>query len=657
MARFGASEAKPCALRPCLPKRLSTDPTLGRQLEEGNMKVCITGASNFVNRMFEACGTYQWAREFLKNSIEASATKVEFGIEWQAVEKEGVYRRAVSDNGCGMDRNELVRFFSTLGEGARRIGGIHDNFGVGAKIAALPWNPEGVVVLSYKLGRGSMIWIVLDPDSGDYELVDFEIDGERKCVVEPQMIEGIDWGTLRPPWLREHGTIVVLLGSEEYPDTVLGNPQAGERDIKGISDYLNSRFWDLSSCEVKVVELRSDKKSQWPQSASDRDDARRPNNRQVFGARYYLTDVKAPNGNLSTKGTLMLDGERVSAEWYLWRGERPQVHSYAKEGGYIAVRYKGELFHLTSSKVHFRWFGIIERKVQQNLTIILEPQLYHPTNGRWGVHPDQSRNRLIFSGNGEKGVELPLSEWGLEFAENLPAPVLDAIRMARGDGAGSIEDDDYRKRLQDKFGNRWRMKVLVQARKNERGQDASASDEETEIIQAGLHQGERPRRKRSKTVKLLQRPATLSGTDQGVERDAPVDVPQYRLAFADEFDKPWHLALWAPHDPDGPTVLINVDSPVLQEIVEYHQLQYPDVYAEEVAKTVRQVFGEVAACKIAHSQKLAKKVTEEELDRDYRSEPALTIGLMGLLAEESVISQRLGRLGKKKTGLSVVSAG
>jgi hypothetical protein len=613
-----------------------------------DMKLRITGASNFVNRMFEACGTYQWAREFLKNSIEADATRIEFGIEWQAVEKKGVYRRTIIDNGFGMNRDELVRFFSTLGEGAKKIGGIHDNFGVGAKIAALPWNPEGVVILSYKHGRGSMIWIVLDPDSGDYELVEFQIGGEKTCVVEPQNIEGIDWAVLRPSWLTDKGTIVVLLGSEEYPDTVLGNPQAGEKDIKGVSDYLNSRFWDLSKFEVRVVELRSDKKSHWPQSANDRDDARRPNNRQVFGARYYLRSVKAPNGKLGASDILMLDDGRVPTEWYLWHGERPAVHSYAKESGYIAVRYNGELFHLTSNKVHFRWFGVIERKVQQNLTIVLEPQLYHAVDGRWGIHPDQSRNRLIFTGNGDKGVELPLSEWGLEFAENLPEPILDAIRLARGEGGGSIEDDDYRKRLQDKFGNRWRMKVFVQAKKNGRGQDASVMDENTEIIQDAFHQGDRPRRKRSKTIKVLQRPAVIGGPDQGVERDAPVDVPQYRLATADEFDKPWHIALWAPHDPDGPTVLINVDSPVLQEIVDYHQMQYPDIYAEEVAKTVRQVFGEVAACKIAHSQKLAKKVSEEELDRDYRSEPALTVGLMGLMAEETVISQRLGRLGKKK---------
>ena len=65
------------------------------------MKLKIVGASNFVNRMFEACGTYQWAREFFKNAVEANATKIEFGIEWQAVEQLGIYRRVVADNGCG----------------------------------------------------------------------------------------------------------------------------------------------------------------------------------------------------------------------------------------------------------------------------------------------------------------------------------------------------------------------------------------------------------------------------------------------------------------------------------------------------------------------------------------------------------------------------
>src|SRR2546422_11441899 len=105
------------------------------------MKVAITGASNFVNRMFEACGPYQWAREFLKNSLEAKSTKIEFGIEWQAVEKLGVYRRTIADDGCGMDREELREVFSTLGAGPHKIGGLRENLGVGAKISPLRLNP------------------------------------------------------------------------------------------------------------------------------------------------------------------------------------------------------------------------------------------------------------------------------------------------------------------------------------------------------------------------------------------------------------------------------------------------------------------------------------------------------------------------------------
>jgi hypothetical protein len=620
------------------------------------MKVSITGASNFVNRMFEACGSYQWAREFLRNSIEADATQVEFGIEWQAVSKLGVYRRMIADNGIGMSSEDLLKFFSTLGEGAKKIGGVHENFGVGAKIASLPWNPEGVVVVSYKDGRASLIWIMLDPDSGDYELVEFEIDGEKSCVIDPSEsgpIEEIDWSKIKPDWLTEHGTVIVLLGSEEYPDTVLGNPHAEERTIKGLSIYLNTRFWDLTKVDVKVVELRSEKKSQWPQGIDDGDNSRRPNNRRIQGARYYLDEIQGKEGALEKKGRVELDEGRVTAEWYLWRGKRPTVHTYAREGGYVAVRYKDELFELTYSKPHFRWFGIIEGKVQQLLTIILEPPLFHANDGRWGVHPDQSRNRLIFSGNGEKGIAPPLADWGAEFAEHLPDEILAAIRAARGDLTGSLDDDEYRKRLQDRFGNRWTVKGLVRTKGTSliMEEASSTNDEvptpsELEIVDSQQNGG--IRRRRRKTLKIIRPRMTPNGGERGVERDIPVDVPKYRYASGSSFDQPWHLATWAPQDPDGPTVVLNLESPILEEVIAYHQAQYADIYAEEVSVVVRQVFGEVAACKIAHSQKLAKHVPTEELDRDYRSEKALTVALMGLMAEESLIAQRVGRFGRKK---------
>lgn len=628
------------------------------------MKVKITGASNFINRMFEAAGSFQWAREFLKNSLEAKASKVEFGIEWEAVKKHGIYRRTIVDNGEGMSRTDLLKFFSTLGEGGKPIGGVHENFGVGAKIASLPWNPNGVVVISYHKGVGSLIWIVLDEDTKDYELVEFSNgagQGKKSCVVDPDFTsDGIHWSKCVPEWARENGTTIILLGSDKNPDTVLGNPEAAERDIKGLSVYLNSRFWDLSKAEVRVLELRSTHKNQWPRGPEESEDERRFNGRQCYGAKHYLTEVEAKGGKLRASDTLPLQDGKVQADWYLWEGERPAIHSYAQKNGYIALRYGDELFELTQHKVNFRHFGIIEAKVQQALTIILEPKKYEPgADDRWGIHPDQSRNRLIFTSPAVRGAGIPLADWGLDFAEHIPDAILEAIQEARGELSGSIEDEEYRKRLQDKFGSRWTLKRFVKARGKEPSVPASDLPQSVEaqvpshleieeVDRASPEERDIVKKRIDKTIhrkKVMPPPDGSHGT----EGEAPVDVPRFRYARADSFERPYHMALWAPHDPEGPTVLINVDSHILGEVVKYHQDAYPDVYAEEVAEVVRHVFGEVAACKIAHTQKLAQIVPEEELDRDYRSEPALTTALMGLLAEETVIHQRLGlKLGKHK---------
>jgi hypothetical protein len=621
-------------------------------------KIDIVGASHFVNRMFEACGNYQWAREFLKNACEAGATKVEFGIEWQAVEKLGVYRRTINDNGSGMTKEELLRFFSTLGDGAKRIGGVHDNFGVGAKVASLPWNPEGVVVISHRDGKPSMIQIQLDPDSADYELVEFQSEKGTTCVINPAEVDwrtDVNWADVAPEWARTNGTTIVLLGSEEAPDTILGNPKAGENAIKGLSVYLNSRFWDLTRLEVVVVELRNERKTSWPTGPSDRDDARRPNNRRIMGAKYYLADITGKDGKLAASGVVPLDQGRVNAHWWLWEGERPAVHSYAKKPGYIAVKYKDELFELSNHKAHFRWFGVADAKVQQNLFIVLEPQLFDPQVGMWGVHPDQSRNRLIFTGNGDKGAAIPMVDWGNEFSESMPEEIREAILKARGEGPNTLTDEEYRRRLQDKFGSRWVTTQLVQKQQSsddEETVDATVSNEQAQVVDRTPNPNPHPnpsKRKRKRRVHVIHLRSLPGGNGQGVEREVAVDVPRFTYVGKDEFENPWHLASWVPTDPQGPTVLMNRDSPILLEAIRHHQEQYPDVYAEEVADIVRNTYGEVAVCKIAHSQKLVKHVNEHDLDETYRSEAALTIALMGLLAEESLIAQRLGKLGRKKT--------
>ncbi|WP_420455764.1 hypothetical protein [Rubrivirga sp.] len=365
----------------------------------------------------------------------------------------------------------------------------------------------------------------------------------------------------------------------------------------------------------------------------------------------YITEDRG-GGKLADCGLLLLDEERVEAEWYLWEGDRPNIGPYAKQNGYIAIRYNGELFHVTSRKIEFRWFGIIEKTVQDRVTIILEPRHFKHDGMKWGVHPDQSRSRLIFTGDGEKGVEVPLSDWGYEFAEVMPEPIREAVMAARGDLAGSIDDDEYRKRLQDKFGDRWTTRKLVVSPNGKGDKEVAPPTGEEDMNDAPPGGGgggrSRSRQGSRSTKKVRLRTTTDAGPLNGRERERPVDVPRYAFRRADDFEKDWHLATYIPNDPEGPTVYINLDSGILQEVIEYHQERYPEVLHEEVAGIVKQVFGEVAACKVAHAQRLTKEIPEQELNKSYRNEEALTIGLMGLIAEEAVISQRVGRLGKKK---------
>jgi hypothetical protein len=238
----------------------------------------------------------------------------------------------------------------------------------------------------------------------------------------------------------------------------------------------------------------------------------------------------------------------------------------------------------------------------------------------------------------------------------MPQPILDAIQAARGDLDGTLENEEYRKRLQDKFGNRWTVPTFVRARvKGEKKDAAPQSSEEDEYL-SGQDGGGGSGVARRVTRKRYQR-ALRGGEESGEMRDLPVAVPRYEYAKADCFARPWHLAAWDPTHLLGPTVLLNSESPILEEIIRHHRDQYPDVYSEEVTKTVRTVFGQIATCKVAHAQKLTAHMTEPEVDEQFRSEPALTIALMGLIAEETVIALHLGRLGKKKVAPSSGASG
>jgi hypothetical protein len=133
--------------------------------------------------------------------------------------------------------------------------------------------------------------------------------------------------------------------------------------------------------------------------------------------------------------------------------------------------------------------------------------------------------------------------------------------------------------------------------------DATSSNEEAQVVERIPNPNPQPhphKRKRKRRIHVIRFRAIAGGNGEGVEREVAVDVPRFTYVGKDEFENPWHLASWVPADPQGPTVLMNRDCPILLEAIRHHQEQYPDVYAQEVEDIVRNTYGEVAVCKIAH---------------------------------------------------------
>ncbi len=614
------------------------------------------GTQHLVERTYREGAPLQWVRETDINANEADATQIEFGIEWQAVENHGIYRRTIADNGCGMTADELVGFFNTFGGGGKPIGGAHENFGVGSKTSLMPWNRYGLVVVSWVDGEASMIWLHQDPDSGAYGLRLFEAEdpetGETSLehVFEPfdDPDHGCDWSEVRPDWIGDHGTVIVLLGNDATQDTVLGDPGREESDIKGISAYLNRRIWDVGEV-VTVDELRSNERATWPRDEEEatgtepaKGPDRRTNRRTILGAKYFIEYPRKAykRGRLAHSGTCPLsDGTEI--DWYLWDGKRPAVQSYAAISGYIAALYRDELYNVQTHHSTYRMFGISESKVRSNLWLVIRPPEAGGTHGGHGVYPRTDRNSLLLQGGASAGQPLPFEDWAAEFADQMPEQIRAAIKAARGSEAGTIDDDSWRERLADRFGARWK---ITRRRVGPGPHGVTPTS-----------RGSRP--KKARRV-VRNRPGGSGGqggrggtTNTGAKPgrkparnvDVPGGIPTFRIV-GDEDLSAGMIAAWQPHDPEHAegVVLINRDHPVLVELVRSWQDQYADHHGAEIEHDVLNVYGEFAVAKIAHSEHLKSILPSHVVETELRSETALTMALLGLIGEEAVIAPRVG---------------
>ena len=634
------------------------------QTQRRILPMTTSGTQHLIDRTYRESGQFQWVRETYQNAIEASATRIEFGIEWQGVELGGVYRRTIADDGRGMTPEELVTFFNTFGGGGKPIGGLHDNFGVGAKTSLLPWNRAGIVVVSWVDGEASMIWVQQDLETGEYGLRLFEAvdpatgDVGLDEVVAPFEDEeiGLDWSAIKPDWIDEHGTVMVLLGNDPIDDTVLGDPSRAEADIKGISSYLNRRYWQIDAgVSVVVDELRTTDRNKWPRSAAEAHGPqpksgvdRRTNPRNIKGAKHYICYPQSTftKGKLGPSGTVELDGG-VAVDWYLWEGDRPAVQSYASIAGSIGTLYDNELYDVVSHHSTYRSFGITEQTVRSRVWLIVRPPLADE-HGRAGVYPRTDRNGLLLRGGPHAGGPLPLGEWAAAFADDMPDAILEAIKESRAGEDGEL-DESWRERLADRFGSRWRIPKL---RARPKGKHTVDPVQPSTV----------PRKVAARRQRKDDSPGGGSGawggtpgigTSPGAEPAERVKVagglPRYRSVRANEVNEGM-MAAWQPNDPTAPegVVLINVEHPVLAAEIEFWQSQYADHFADDIYQDVVDAYGQIAVSKVAHSEHLKGIIPSHVVDKQLRSDEALTMSLLGLIAEEAVIAPRIGGKYRKR---------
>ena len=578
-----------------------------------------------ITQAYQAGGEYQWAREAAVNAIQADATWIRFGVEEQGFAESGVARRYIADNGIGMNEEDLRIFLSSFGGGGRAIG-MTANFGQGFKSSCYEWNPYGIIVVSWTgdTPDGRMIWIerVREGSETFWALRNFELDlgdGEYEfadCVAPAVVPEiGIDISGLKTPEIDEagHGTVFLFLGDGPRRDTVNGDYLRGETSVRGIAAYLNARFIDMPEGVDLSVESLETREEDSPKDRYILDNK---------GERRYLSVrvVRGTRAGIKREGTVsgrMTARHGTTIQWYLT--DAPDLKkdaTYRPTKPSIMVKYDDEAYNVRSDAGTYRRFGISEPEIQQRLWLIIEPPKFREGSASWGVFPQASRGTLMAKGGGE----LPWDDWFDHFYTHMPQEIREALAECR---AGESSDDpaDRRerlKRVQSRFGTRWRPAVLGESiRGRLPGHPAAPGDA------AGPNSGGRRAAAtrvapaaRGKNVgsggKTVILDPDSAGKAFGFERRKSDGIPavEWDKSFSEPGERQFAARFDSRDVRDGShgTVHFNASWPMFAQQIQFWQEEFPRADAQAVQELVRGAYEDEVVSKVMHAYKLRNSV-------------------------------------------------
>jgi hypothetical protein len=388
---------------------------MAREISRDVLPMSVANMTFLVNRLGDDCSPLQFVRELTQNAIDALAASqggsIIWDVDWAYFRHMRVRKLACIDTGTGMTGDEMVKLINELSSS------IHEqsasgNFGVGAKIAAAPRNPHGMVYKSWKDGVGHMVHLWFDPDSQVYGL-------KRWPNNESEFWTPIS-DALKPKQIGEHGTMVTLLGRSDDDDTF--EPPAGTPSkSRWVLRYLNTRYFRFPA----GVNVNAREGSELP-----------------IGNKYnFLRAVEGQDAwldkNSQASGSVQLG--HASAHWWILRSSADRDSGHFAPGGHVAALYQNELYEMALGRgavSRLQSFGVIFGS--DRVVIYVEPL------GRKGrqVAANTARTHLLMGGE-----PLDWAAWASEFRENMP----DEIRSLQDEISAQGSGRDHRKAILERL--------------------------------------------------------------------------------------------------------------------------------------------------------------------------------------------------------------
>jgi hypothetical protein len=363
--------------------------TTNAALSRDTLPMAVANMTFLVNKLGEDCAPLQYIREMTQNSIESlkrlalgSTGIIHWDVNWYHYDLDGVFKLSCIDTGVGMTGPEMVEYINKLSSSINQQSA-YGNFGVGAKIAAAPLNPHGLIYMSWKDGFGSMVQLWFDPEEQVYGLKRWpQNQNEYWTRVSDD---------IKPKEIEDHGTVVVFLGKSDDDNTMEPPPNTSMKS-RWILRYLNTRYFKFPD----GVTVRA--REGWE---NPREDSRHNFMRVVDGQGAWL------DKHSESRGIVELQGAR--AYWWILEEEKDRDSGHFAPGGHIAALFQNELYEMAYGRAglaRLQGFGAIFGT--DRVVIYVEPLSDKVT-------ANTARTQLLI-----EGESLPWAHWAAQFRDSMP---------------------------------------------------------------------------------------------------------------------------------------------------------------------------------------------------------------------------------------------